>query len=171
MKEFFVVKWFRYAVFAVILSLALGASVYARGARVNTIETRLYFVDAEMLRLVPVTMSIPEGKTQRMAQRVCDEIVKGRDENPKIRRIIPNVKRGLSVKVKNGCAYVNISRQLAENHPDGRDLEILSVYQIVNSLAEIDGVVTVRFTVDGEVTRNFMGYLDMRETFVPDYFV
>lgn len=164
-------KWFRYAVFAVILSLAFGVSVYARGARVNTIEARLYFVDAEMLRLVPVTMSIPEGKTQRMAQRVCDELVKGRDENPKIRRVIPKVKKGLTVKVKDSCAYVNISRELAENHPDGRDLEILSVYQIVNSLAALDGVVTVRFTVDGEVTHDFMGYLDMRETFVPDYFI
>lgn len=164
-------KRLRYAAFCLILVIALAASVYARGARVNTVTARLYFVDAEMLRLVPVEMQLPETNPQRMAQRVLDELIEGRDDNPKIRRIIPKIKRGMTVKVRDGCAFVNIKKEVRDNHPDGRDLEILTVYQIVNSLTELDGVKTVRFTIDGEVTRNFMGHIDMRETFVPDYFV
>lgn len=161
----------RYAAFFSILIAAISVSVYARGAKVNTVTARLYFVDAEMLRLIPVEMQFPETQPQRMAQRVLSELIKGRDDNPKIRRIIPNVKRGMTVKVRDGCAFVDIKSEIKENHPDGRDLEILTIYQIVNSLTEIDGIQTVRFTVDGEITRNFMGHIDMRETFVPDYFV
>ena len=106
-----------------------------------------------------------------MAQRVADELVKGRDDNPKIRRLIPDVRGALKVKVVNDCAYVDINGEVKKKHPEGRDLELLTVYQIVNSLTELDGIRTVRFTVDGEVTRDFMGFIDMRETFVPDYFV
>lgn len=164
-------KRLRYAAFFLILTAALAVSVYARGAKVNTVTARLYFVDAEMLRLIPVEMQLPDAPPQRMAQRVLSELIKGRDDNPKIRRIIPNVKRGMTVKVRDGCAFVDIKSEIKENHPDGRDLEVLTVYQIVNSLTEIDGIQTVRFTVGGEVTRNFMGHIDMRETFVPDYFV
>ena len=54
-----------------------------------------YYVDAQMLRLIPVKTQIPQMSTQKMAQRVVDELVEGYDDNPKIRRIIPNVKHGI----------------------------------------------------------------------------
>ena len=48
---------------------------------------------------------------------------------------------------------------------------MLIVYQIVNSLTSIDGIDNVRFTVDGKVKKEYAGFIDMRETFIPDYFV
>ena len=47
----------------------------------------------------------------------------------------------------------------------------MMVYSIVNSLTNIDGIVNVRFTVDGERQKDFLGFVDMRETFIPDYCV
>lgn len=160
-----------YFTFFMILAFALAAVVHARGVNVATTETRLYFVDTEMLRLIPVRVTIPDGTTEKKAQRVLDELVKGRDDNPKIRRLIPNISHCLTARVEDETVYVNISSKMVENHPKGRDLELLTVYQIVNSLTEIDGVKVVRFTINGSVERHFMGYLDMRETFVPDYFI
>lgn len=160
-----------YLTFFMILAFALAAVVHARGVSVTTTETRLYFVDAEMLRLIPVKVTIPDSNAQKKAQYVLDELVKGRDDNPKIRRIIPNISRGLTARIEGETVYVNIKSEVAQNHPDGRDLELLTVYQIVNSLTELDGIKTVRFTIDGKTERHFMGYLDMRETFVPDYFI
>jgi len=31
--------------------------------------------------------------------------------------------------------------------------------------------VNVRFTIDGKRQKDFKGYIDMRETFIPDYFI
>ena len=160
-----------YFTYFLIFALTIAAVAQGRGAHVPVTETRLYFVDAEMLRLVPVKTSIPEGTTERMAQRVLDELVEGRDKNYKIRRIIPKIKGGLKASVDGSTVCVDISRAVADKHPEGRDLEVLTIYQIVNSLTELDGVKTVRFTIDGVTQRDFMGYIDMRETFVPDYFV
>ncbi len=161
----------RYASFLLILFLGFGTVMVSRGIKPETTEIKLYFVDEQMMRLIPVSTTIPKTTTDRMAQHVLDEIMEGRDDNPKIRRLLPYKKHGLTFKVEDNIAYVNIDKYIAENHPDGRDIEMLTVYSIVNSLAEIDGIINVRFTIDGESQKDFMGYLDMRETFIPDYYV
>ena len=67
-------------------------------------------------------------------------------------------------------AYVDIKQELADKHPEGRDLELLTVYSIVNSLTGLDGIVNVRFTIDGKRQKDFKGYIDMRETFYSGLF-
>ena len=158
-------------VFFMILALTVVAVAHARGVHLTRVDAKLYMVDAEMLRLIPVKIKIPEGDTQRMAQRLLDELVEGRDENPKIRRLIPKIPGCLTAHVEDYHVTVNISGEVLKKHPEGRDLELLTIYQIVNTLTELNGIKTVRFTIDGKVQRNFMGYIDMRETFVPDYFI
>ena len=117
------------------------------------------------------TVVISQNTHTEMAQRVADELVEGYDDNPKIRRIIPNVKHGIKVKVLDRIAYVDLKQELVDKHPEGRDLELLTVYSIVNSLTGLDGIVNVRFTIDGKRQKDFKGYIDMRETFIPDYFI
>ena len=161
----------KHLIFLMILVFGFGAVTIARGIKTETVETSIYCVDAEMLRLIPVRTSIPKMPAKKTAQYVLDKMIEGYDDNPKIRRIIPKDEHCLKVSVKDNIAYVDISGELIENTPDGRDMEMLMVYSIVNSLTEIDGIVNVRFTIDGRVQKDFVGYLDMRETFIPDYFV
>ena len=161
----------RHFIFLLILAIGFGTVVISQNTHTETAEEKLYYVDAQMLRLITVKTQIPQMSTQKMAQRVADELVEGYDDNPKIRRIIPNVKHGIKVKVLDRIAYVDIKQELADKHPEGRDLELLTVYSIVNSLTGLDGIVNVRFTIDGKRQKDFKGYIDMRETFIPDYFI
>lgn len=135
------------------------------------VEAKLYFVDAQMMRLLPLKVYIRDFTPQKEAKILLNELIRGRDDNPKIRRIIPNIKNCMSVRVEGKTAYVNIKKEMVENHPDGRDLEILTVYSIVNSLTSIKEIETVRFTIDGKRQKDFKGFVDMRETFIPDYYV
>lgn len=171
MHEITLKKGLRYTAFLLIIAVGFGFAALTRGTSVETEEVKLYFVDAQMLRLVPVKVSIPKMPPQKQAKRVLDELIEGRDDNPKIRRLIPKDKGCMSVKVKNRIAYVDINDEMLEAVPDGRDLEELTVYSIVNTLTGLDGIVNVRFTINGEAQREFKGYIDMRETFIPDYFV
>lgn len=161
----------RYGVFVLILVVGFGVTALSQGFRPETTEISIYFVDAQMLRLIPVKTEIPIMNKQKTAREVLRRLTDGRDDNPKIRRIIPKIKGGMTVKVIDEIAYVDISDEMVEKHPDGRDLEMLTVYSIVNSLTCIDGIVNVRFTIDGKKEKNFKGYIDMRETFIPDYFI
>lgn len=134
-------------------------------------SVELYFVDSEMLRLIPSTVYIDNKSIEKTAKLVVSELIKGRDGNPKILRTIPNIKNGITVDVKNDTAYVNLSKQFIEQHTDNSVHEILTVYSIVNSLASVEGITKVKFTIDGKVCETFKGHIDMRETFVPDYTV
>ncbi len=162
---------FKYIAFALILMVGFGAVIATHGMKTQMIETPLYFVDSEMMRLIGVKTSIPKMNTERTAQMVLDLLIAGRDENPKIRRIIPKIDDGMSVKVVDEIAYVDIKEEIVSAHPDGRDLEMLTVYSIVNSLTTIEGITNVRFTINGVVQKDFKGHIDMRETFIPDYLV
>lgn len=157
--------------FAAFLALSVSLIVSARSFHAQTAQTKIYFVDAEMMRLIPVKVTIPEMSAEKTAQRVLDELIEGRDENPKIRRLIPKMKRCMTVSLKDGIAYVDIKGKMIDAVPDGRDAELLTVYSVVNSLTAVDGVVNVRFTIDGKKQKDFKGWLDMRETFIPDYFI
>lgn len=157
--------------FVLILAIGFGTVVMTHGMRTEMTEAKVYFVDAEMMRLIPVKTTIPKANAERMAQKVLDELILGHDDNPKIRRLIPKIENCMSVKVVDEIAYVDFKKEMTDSHPDGRDLELLTVYSIVNSLTGIDGVESVRFTIDGKVQKDFKGHLDMRETFIPDYFI
>lgn len=158
-------------IFAVILIIGFSTIFFSCNNHQTMVGVKLYFVDSEMLRLLPVEIYISDTTPQKKAQAVIDELIQGRDDNPKILRTIPNIKNCMSVKVKDTTAYVDISKEMTEAHPDSRELELLTVYSIVNSLTGIEGITTVRFTIDHEVSKDFMGYIDMRETFIPDYFI
>lgn len=95
----------RHFIFLLILAIGFGTVVISQNTHTEMTEVKLYYVDAQMLRLIPVKTQIPQMSTQKMAQRIADELVEGYDDNPKIRRIIPNVKHGIKVKVLDRIAY------------------------------------------------------------------
>lgn len=162
---------FRKILFVIILIIGFGTVAVSSTGQPETMEVKLYFVDAGKMKLIPVSANICRTDEENEAKAVINALIAGRDSNPKIRRLIPDIKRCMSVKVTGNTAYVNITQKMIDAHPEGRDLEMLAVYQIVNSLTSIEGITRVRFKINGQTQKNFMGYLDMRETFIPDYFV
>lgn len=160
-----------HVLFMLILLIGFGLVVISNGIKMQTQELKIYFVDAQMMRLMPVKTEIPKTTPEKMAQHMLNEIIVGHDENPKIRRLIPNEKNCMTVKVRDKIAYVDMKQPLVDAQIEGRDLELLTIYSIVNSLTGIDGIVNVRFTINGDVQKDFKGHIDMRETFIPDYFI
>ena len=147
----------------VLICAATIAFAYNGDKRVEAIK--IYVIDAEMMHLIPTEITVRETDTQGEAREVIAALIRGFDENPKIRRLIPKIRGCMSVKVEGNTAHVNITKAMVKNHPDGRVLEQLTVYSIVNSLTEIRGIDNVQFTVDGKIRRDFMGYMDMRGAF------
>ena len=145
------------------------ASGYTRGQ--DSMEVQLYFVDSSMQRLIASDFTLSTKNPDKAAKEVISELIKGRDNNPKIMRLIPNIKNGLTVKVKGGTAYVNMSREFVDSHSAARQHELLTIYSIVNSLTSIEGIVNVKFTIDNKEQKDFKGFCDMREIFIPDYYI
>ena len=152
-------------VFFVLILTCAATIAFARNEDKPTQELKLYVIDAEMMHLIPMEITIRETDARGESREVIGALIRGFDENPKIRRLIPKIRGCMSVRVEGNTAYVNITKAMVNNHPEGRDLERLTVYSIVNSLTSIRGIDNVQFTVDGKIRRDFMGYMDMRGAF------
>ena len=152
-------------IFFVLILICAATIAFARNEDKPTETLKLYVVDAEMMHLIPTEITVRETDTKGEARSVISALIRGFDENPKIRRLIPKIRGCMNVKIEGNTAYVNITSAMIKNHPDGRVPEQLTVYSIVNSLTSISGIDNVQFTVDGKIRRDFMGYMDMRGAF------
>ena len=130
-----------------------------------------YVVDSELMHLLPLRVSVMKGDASVMAEQALRLISAGHDTNRKIRRLAPENGRSMSVSVSGSVASVDLRSAYFANRFSNRDTERLFVYQVVNTLTSIDGIDRVSFTIDSEKQKRLAGFVDMREVFVPDYFV
>jgi len=135
------------------------------------IRSQLYLVDHSMLRLIPVNYKIENSTCEKAAQDIVDKLIEGQDYNNKILRVIPDISDCISVKVKKRTAYVNLKNKFLDNLTDNKNHQVLCLYSIVNSLTSVDGIDTVQFLIDGEIKKEYIGGIDMREVFIPDYYI
>lgn len=155
----------------VLVVVAVGSRMSVQTARIGNRTAELYFVDSAMLRLIPTEYDVGHVSRQKAAEKVVEALIAGRDDNDKILRLIPNIRRGITVKVDNNTAVVNLTAKMVAQHSDERTHEILTIYSIVNSLTSVEGIDNVKFTIDGKTQKRFKGFVDMRETFIPDYYI
>lgn len=138
---------------------------------VKKLDAQIYYVDSSMLRLVPIDFDIGCTTQTKAAQKVLDKLIDGEDYNRRILRLIPDEKKCMTVRVEKNTAYVNLKESFTQNIPENKNQEILMLYSIVNSLTSIDGIDTVKFLFDGKEEKVTIGGIDMREVFIPDYYV
>lgn len=157
--------------FILLLSTAAISLFFGRADKPQLTDVPVYVVDAQLMRLIPVSEPVIEGDSEFMAKQVVRRLIRGHDKNRKIRRLVPENGGCMSIKVRDKVANINIKSKYFKDCLTSRDIEKLCVYQIVNSVTEIEGIEAVKFTIDGRSTKKLAGYIDMRDLFVPDYLV
>ena len=151
--------------------IAISGNVSPEKKAAKKLDAQIYYVDSSMLRLIPMDFDIGYTTETKAAQKVLDKLIDGEDHNRRILRLIPGEKKCMSVKVEKSTAYVNLKESFTENIPENKNQEILMLYSIVNSLTSIDGIDTVKFLFDGKEQKVTIGGIDMREVFIPDYYI
>lgn len=120
------------------------------------ITMTLYFADQDALYVCPEKRTVK--KTDAMLEElVLQELVKG-PRNPGLDMTIPPESRLLSVKVENGVAYVNFSRELQTTHWGGSAGETMTIYSIVNSLTEIPYIKKVQLLLENRIEQSIWGH-------------
>jgi hypothetical protein len=140
---------------------AVAAADPAQAAR--KIKARLFYVDAEGLRLTPVERDVI------YAERPADqarEIISAQLEpvaEPLVSAIPAATKlRALFVTSK-GEAFVDLSGEVQSAHPGGSLNELLTVYTIVDALTEnLPAITSVQVLIDGKEVETLAGHVDLR---------
>ena len=154
----------------IALAIVLCGNIFIK-RDIKNIDAQIYYVDHSMLRLIPINVNLGKTSTKVAAEEMLKKLIEGRDENSKILRVIPDIDNCMSVKIKNNTAIVDIKNKFIKNKPENKIHGLLAVYSIVNSLTSIEGIDTVKFHIDGKEDKGFVSGLDMRETFIPDYYL
>lgn len=123
---------------------------------------RLYFAneDNTKLKLEIRYVDNPEAKKNLSshASIVINELIKGPSDEKAFRRTVPEeAKLNSPVSISGKVATVDMSKEFKTKHPGGKDAEKMTIYSIVNSLTELEGIEKVKFTIDGKAQKEFMG--------------
>lgn len=123
------------------------------------VKVTLYFADSQAQYLKPEVREVPAGNAS-LPDLVIQELIKG-PTTPGLGITIPREARLVSsVKVEKGVAFVNFNKEFQTRHWGGSAGELMTVYSLVNSLTELEGIQAVVFLVEGE-RLDTLGHLDL----------
>lgn len=156
----------RFVFFLIMVFGIAGFAVACNNSQnVPTAMTDIYFADWRLNRLLPYECEIIDARSEDMARAVVKTIINGRDDDDRIKRVVPKIDDCVTVRLEDTVAYVDISSEIKDEMKHNRDDEKLFIYQLVNSLTSLKGVRFVKFTMDGAIHKDFLGFYDMRDTY------
>lgn len=120
----------------------------------NTVEIALYFPNTDATKLVKETRIVAQNDNTSLPQLVINELM--RDSASVMHdALFPENVKLLSVETKDTVCFVNLSKEFLNKRADGESEEIVSVYAIVNSLTELEGITKVQFLIEGQKVENY----------------
>jgi hypothetical protein len=132
-------------------------------------EAKLYFSNEDATRLVPEKRQILLGAgTAADATAIMSELLAGPHSATLLRTIPPDTRLLNAYKI-DSTLVLDFTHELQANHPKGSTAELMTVYSIVNTMAEnfLD-IVTVQILVEGEEIETLAGHVDMAKPLLPE---
>jgi spore germination protein GerM len=135
-----------------------------------TRRVKLFFLSADrdgMLEPEDRDIHISSQPTNE-AKQIVAELIKGSQDGKG--RVLPLESKLRGVFLCNdGLAVVDLTREVAEQHPGGLTQEVASIYAIVNSLTEnIPAIQKVQILIDGKVSETLAGHVDISNPITQD---
>lgn len=123
---------------------------------------RIYFTDESYRYLLPTTRVVVAS--ENLPLYVIYQLLDGPTEDGLV-ATMPKSTRLLGFQLEDGVATVNLSEEFMENRPRGELQERMTLYSLVNSLTELDGIESVRILVEGQ-SLEYYQYFQMPRQFV-----
>jgi len=128
-----------------------------------TMRLAVYYLklDERNAYLVREVHEVP--KTLEVARAALQELIGGEPVTPGARRVLPPGTRVLGIKIEDGLATVDFSKEVLQANV-GAEGEALGIQSIVNTLTEFPQVNRVAFTVEGrldQAARDWWGHVGL----------
>jgi spore germination protein GerM len=127
---------------------------------------KVYFLDAKTDKLVSESCTMKDLPSE---DRKAEEIIKILLNVPKNKKLIspiPKSTKLLGIKITNGLAYVDFSREFLTNHPGGSTSEIMTINSVVSSLIRnVPQIKEVQFLVEGKKFNTIAGHINCKSPF------
>lgn len=131
---------------------------------VPKIKATLYFASEDGMHLVPTEREVPLAEGAVAQARTVLEAQLGAEAPAPLVSTIPKgtALRGIFVSERNE-AFVDLDPSIRTSHPGGTQLELLTVYTIVNSvLTNLPSLQEVQILIGGQEADTLAGHVDLR---------
>ena len=123
----------------------------------QTISTNLYFASSSGKRLVKVPANVSFDGTISIEQLIIQQLIKGpqsiKGVDKSLITTIPEKTQINQITVREQICYVDLSWEFLSN-VEGVNREV-TLYSVVNSLADLPDISKVQFSIDGETMEYF----------------
>lgn len=124
----------------------------------QTISVNLYFADSKGKKLVKVPTNVTFDGTISIEQLIMQQIISGPSSvngvDSSLKAVVPATTVVNQITVREQICYIDLNKEFLTSM-DGVSREV-SLYSVVNALAELPDINKVQFTIDGE-TVNYFG--------------
>lgn len=118
---------------------------------VKVVPITVYYVQMSSRdegELVAEEHIVPE--TSNMPKRALQELIRGEPKNRNAFLVFPKKTRVLTVKIEDGVATVNFSKEVLDTKSISKKAETVGIASIVATLTEFKEIDKVRFLVEGK---------------------
>ena len=126
----------------------------------------LYFSDRDGRYLIGEQRSASENESEKMEEQIVHRLLEGPNSDS-LRPTIPPGTMLLNVSLVNGICMVNFSEEFLANRPETSLEERMTVFSVVNSLAQLEDVDAVDIRVEGRKLDRYL-YLNLSGELLPD---
>jgi germination protein M len=127
----------------------------------------LYFGDQDAMYLVPETRKVVLGN-KKLEEAVIAELIEGPSKSD-LFQTVPKEAKLISIEVVDGVAYVNFNQDFQAKHWGGSTGEMMTLYSITNSLAELPEIEQVQFLLEGKKVESILGHAITSEPMSPNW--
>ena len=126
-------------------------------------KVKVYYPDESGLRLVGVNREVEVNDSDESKYKAAVEAVMTPPKEKNLAKVAPNNSSLIDVKVKDGTAMVNLSKNIKVGFVGGSTGEELLIGSVVNTLTEFKEVNSVKFLIDGQEVETLSGHMDLSE--------
>lgn len=119
---------------------------------------KVYFANSDATKLV--VREKKQGGAQGDKYTAAIELLIAGSGEEGVVSVIPPKTKLRGVKIENGVAYVDFSKEIARDFNGGSAGEIMLVGSIVNTLTEFKEIKAVQILVEGEKIETVSGHMD-----------
>ena len=124
-------------------------------------KIKVYYPDESGLRLVGVNREVEINDTDESKYKAAVEAVMTPPKEKNLTKVVSNNSSLIDVKVKDGTALVNLSKNIKIGFVGGSTGEELLIGSVVNTLTEFKEVNAVKFLIDGQEVETLSGHMDL----------
>ncbi len=129
-------------------------------------KVKIFFVDKEEGLLISEERSITKSKkVEEEAREIIKELLTG-PTCSWLESAIPENVQLCELYIYKQIVYVDLSREVSDNHPGGSQAELCTIYSLVNSICSTLPVSGVKILVEGKSPETLAGHIALDEPFI-----